>query len=624
MTDKEFDTLKDELYELDPNNDFHSNIGIGVNSGWKKAKHKIAMGSLNKVQNYEEFMKWSNTINDAFYVIMDKLDGISINLQYNAGVLVDAITRGDGIIGESILSNVKQMKNVKHDLYNGFTGSLRGEIILLTEDFNTINDILKKDNAKPMANQRNASSGIAKRENGKFSEFLTILYYDIMNVDRKYLRENEKLNAIEQYGLRTCFYKTVGVEEVIDVYNEYENTKRNELNYEIDGLVIKADNLSLQESMGLLNNRPKAQIAFKFTSAKAIGKVIDVVFTIGNSRRLTPVIHIEPTKIGGVVVRKMTAHNIDFFNKLNLYENCMLNFKRSNDVIPIPLNVVEDNTLDNDKEYFKVPTNCPICNTILINENKYFICPNDNCDGLLIGNLKTWIKKIDIKDIGESIINLLYNTGKVKEPADFYKLEVGDIAGLERLGVKTATKILRHLKEKTSLTIPQLLGSLNITNFSTSRVEMLIEHGYNTLDDIMLGTVNEFIKVKGIEENIATQIVSGLKAKRMVVENLLDVGIKIIEPVKIEVEDGMLSGQSFCFTDAINKTDENGKRYTRNMMSGLVLENGGRTEKSIKKGLCFLVQADPNSVSSKTKKAVNIGVEILSEDSFFEMIDKGE
>jgi len=336
LTDAEYDALKDEYDILCPNDKW---IGASVpeDSEWKKASHVIPMHSLNKVKLENEFIEWDDKIGDRFYVVSEKCDGSSIGLQYDNGNLDDGITRGDGKIGESILQNVIKMQNVRRKI-PGFTGSLRGEIVLFADDFEAVNEILKKRGKKQLENPRNAANGIAKRLNGEFSEFLTVLYYDITG---DFKTEEEKFLYIEnELHLKACFWKKGTMQEVIAVYNEYVASKREIILYDIDGLVIAANNIELQKRHGNKGLNPKAKIAWKFPSIRKTAKVINVTWESGKNRRITPLIHIEPTRIGGITARKMTGHNINFFRKLGLYKGCTLLFERANDILPMPIKVI--------------------------------------------------------------------------------------------------------------------------------------------------------------------------------------------------------------------------------------------------------------------------------------------
>jgi DNA ligase (NAD+) len=252
----------------------------------------------------------------------------------------------------------------------------------------------------------------------------------------------------------------------------------------------------------------------------------------------------------------------------------------------------------------------------------YLMCTNDACIGLRIGNLYKWIKALKIMDISDKTIELLVNKGLVKEPCDFYKLKAEQIQVLERMGERSAKKIVENFGSGMEIPLDTFVDGLNIANFSGSRAELLIESGYNTIGKMLNVKVSDLIKIKGIETKTANAIVDGLKSKENIINNLLDVGIKIIveEKEEIKMASNKLAGKSFCFTGGINRVDDDGKRFTRERMQALVMENGGSVMDSVKKGLTYLVQADPSSQSSKTKKAEELEVQIVSEANFFKMI----
>jgi DNA ligase (NAD+) len=622
ITDEEFDLLKDRFKKLYPTDEFLKQIGAPVRvTEWKKAQHSIPMTSLNKVNLVDEFIKWSNEIGDKNYVIMDKCDGISIAINYNNGILVKAITRGDGQIGEDITNNVVRMKNVRVNiprLYNhpGFTGSFRGEINLFNDDFELLNNSLRLQNEKTMSNPRNAASGIAKKYSGEHSEYLTVLYYDCTG---NWNTEEEKLKWIESQGLKTCFWTKCSTDECIKIYNDYELSKRAKTNYDIDGLVIRANNIALQKHHGMLGENPKAQIAWKFTSMKAQTEIIDIDWSRGNNMRITPVAILNPVKLGGVMVKRASLHNMDIFNSFNLGRGDIVLVKRANDVIPQICEVIKHNS--NIK--FKPPLSCPQCKEELVQDDKNLICPNTQCRGVLLGNLNKWVDSLDIMDISEKTLELLYNVDMVREPADLYKLTIENVADLQGMGEKSATTLVNHIDAKKELDLATFIDGLNIPNFSKSRCELLIGAGFDTLEKQQAAKEKDLCNVKGVDVKVAESIVYGLSAKKITINNLLKV-ITIIEPKQKEqvvMSSNKLKGHLVCFTGGINRiNEETNKEYTRPQMWELVEKNGGVVEKSVTKNTTDLVMADPSSNSSKVLKARDKGVNILSEVSFFKLI----
>ena len=613
ITDYEFDTLKDNLESLDPSNPFLSQIGAPVKiSSWKKAKHSIGMTSLNKVNISEEFFKWCDS-NDVTDLIMeDKLDGISIDLEYSDGTLLKAITRGDGIEGEDIYENVKKMQNVKLKI-EGFSGCIRGEIFLFQEDFERVNEIAKKNGDRQLSNPRNGAGGIAKRHDGKYSEYNSILYYDITDNNKDFETEEEKMEMITYFGLPVCFYKKVTRFRAEEIYKNYEKSLRVTTPYDIDGLVIKVNNIQKQIDLGEKGGKPAGQIAWKFTSMKAETIIEGMEWSIRN-KHVTPIALLKSVSLGGVNVARASCHNISIFKELDMGVGDKVLISRRNDVIP----QIEE-VLESKGKKFQDPTNCPSCHEWLKIEGKFLTCVNDVCGAGAVGNLVKWLEALDVKDVGRKTIENLFDAELIKYPSDYYTLKKEDITSLERMGEKSADKILSELESHREVELPSFIKGLNISMFSRSRAETLVEAGLDTLEKMQKANLKELVLIDGIEEKTALKIIEGMEEKKIEIERLLKY-ITFKEAEEVEMESSNLIDTSFCFTGAIQKLDSNGKRFTRGMMEKLVLENGGSISK-VKRGLTYLVMADPNSTSSKVAKAFKLGVKLLSEESFFKMLN---
>jgi len=626
ITDEEFDSLKDEFEKLYPDDPFLNTIGSEVarSSEWEKATHKIPMGSLNKVMNEAEFNKWAEQIESL--CVSEKLDGISIDLEYESSNLVKAITRGDGIEGEDITKNVKRMQNVKSKFnFLNFTGSVRGEIILKQHDFETIAEIQKQRDEKPIKNLRNGASGIAKRYDGKYSEYLSIIYFDVTgNFDTK----SEKFSFIETEleiptSLVVNFTNHINVQiftvnDVKRVYQEYENARRPALDYEIDGLVIEENNIKKYNELGELNKRPRGAVAFKFKSLKKETKVKDIIWQLGNSGRITPVALLEPVQMGGVEVKRATLHNFEIFKNLQLSAGSDVLVSRRGDVIPYIEKVVsyQRGSLPFEPIKFCPECGCPV-SPQYSPHGKFLVCPNENCDGAMIGNLIKWSVKSGMQSegIGSKTIEKLYEAGFLVEPSDFYTTSTENIELLEGFGKRSAQLFVDNVNRHREISLADFIGGLNIENFGSSMAKLLVKEGYDTIEKIENITFNELVKIKGIEEKTANVFLNGINKKVNIIKNLLMDGVKIMET------NGKLSGKSFCFTGAVQATDENGERYKRAVLESLVKENGGEV-KSVSGGLTYLVQADPTSQSGKTNKALNLGVEIISDVDFLQMVGK--
>lgn len=274
------------------------------------------------------------------------------------------------------------------------------------------------------------------------------------------------------------------------------------------------------------------------------------------------------------------------------------------------------------KEYFTHPKTCPSCNHPTEVEGKFLICPNDGCVALYLGNLQKWIVKNEIMDISFATIEKLYHSGKVIIPSHFYHLTIDDFIGLDGLGAKSGKKIIDQLTSKKEIDLPTFIGGLNMASFSNSQCEKLVKAGYDNLDKLFKLTEEDLCKIPGIKNAIAQKILNGLEQKKPIIQKLLDVGITVKKNagLNIQYKSQKLSGMSFVFTGAIDKKNEAGERYTREDLQKMVVENGGENHTSVKKGTSFLVQADPSSSSTKTKKALELGTKILGENQFFKLL----
>lgn len=331
ISDDAFDALRDELEELAPDSPVLAKVGSeSLAEGWDKAAHTIPMGSQAKVNSAEEFLKWAERTGAERFACEDKLDGLSLEVKYVDGRFVAGITRGDGFEGEDITRNVAKMQNVPAALPVGVTCSLRGEIILPLSTFDA-------KYAGEYKNPRNAAAGIARRLDGTNSEDLVVKYFDVIIEGREFKTEEDKLCYITtRMGLEVAtFFVPLTAEQVVKLYEKYQADIRDTLDWEIDGLVVKCNDIQTQEDLGTTNdNRPRGQVAIKFASRKKVTYLEDVVWEVGNTGRLTPVAIVEPVNLSGVTISRVTLHNVEEFEKHKLFRGAPVLISRANDVIP--------------------------------------------------------------------------------------------------------------------------------------------------------------------------------------------------------------------------------------------------------------------------------------------------
>jgi len=598
ITDAEFDALVDELRGLRPDSEAVTDIGAPVPvSEWKKAQHGFVMGSLDKVNFPQELHEWAaayNTLPPTRSIpplfVTEKLDGISIHLRYEDGNLVQAITRGDGTTGEDITQNVRRMKGVMQTLLD-FTGSIRGEIVLLKSDHKT--------HFPDYANPRNAASGISKRYDGKGCEHLTVIVYEV--VDGHFETEEDQFRWLHGVGFQTPQWGVPSTPQgVVDVWNYYQNGTRYSLDYDIDGLVVRVLYLDRQRSFGDKDGRPRAAVAFKFPSVAQETTLKSILWQVGGTGRLTPVAVFEPVSLMGATVTNASLYNLRYIRELGVTEGSRIKVVRANDVIPRVTEVVTQTP-----NAITVPTNCPVCGHDVQPDGEYLVCQNEaTCPAQAVGRIKRYIAALDIKEWGDVLIEKLVTEGHVRTPADLYRLTPETLAGLERSSPLIANKLIVSLRSCTELPLPTLLGSLSIPGCAVSTIQTVCDAGYDNWDKVKTITLPQLLAISGLGPVKANALRGWLAdVGESLVGDLLSVGVTL----KGKVE-GRLTGQSFCFTGSMQNK--------RADLEALVEANGGVVKSSVGKGLTYLVISDPNSTSSKAVAARKVGTRCIGEEEF--------
>ncbi len=593
VSDQVYDAWIDELTMLKPDSSAITFIGAPPVSEWKKVAHNTPMGSLNKINTEEELNDWLNTINNENVLVTEKLDGISINLKYENGKFIQGITRGDGNIGEDITSNVIKMQGLAKTLLESFTGPIRGEIVLT-----------KTDHQKyfpEYSSPRNAASGIAKRYDGTGSEHLTILCYKVSD-GKDFKLESEQFAWLQQQGFIVPNWLVTDNPQKI--WNKYQGGKRDSLNYDIDGLVITANDVALQLSLGEKDSRPKGSIAYKFAAITRESILRDIVWQVGGSGRITPVGIFDEVNILGAKITQACLHNVANINKLKLDIGAKILVARANDVIPFI-----DSTITPTKSIACAPDKCPNCGTKTRMDGEYLICPNTGgCSAQLIGRVKRYVNVLDVKEWGDGLVEKLVEAGLVKDIYDLYKLNIKDLSEIERMGEKSAKKVLETLWGKNPISLENLLGSLSIPLCGPTMIRLVMDAGHDTWNKIVKAEKKDFEVIAGFGPIKAEALYSWLhNGGKELVDNILGAGVKIKEIIM-----GTLTGMSFCFTGAM--------MHKRGELEELVKEAGGIVKSSVGKGLSYLVIADPNSTSGKAQAARKNGTKCISEVEFLKMV----
>jgi len=624
MDDHTYDTLEEILRLKLPNHRIFTKVGHpNFDTSFDKLAHIMPMGSQNKVTNIADLvhyfeLKFNNLNNyssplvkrgiEGGFIVQPKCDGISVELIYKNSVLINAITRGDGQIGDVITQNIVKMKNfIKNP--KDFTGSVRCEIMVTKKDFEKLNQhvgthynaFLPNNDTIFYSNPRNAASGLSQRLDSKYSEYCSLYAVDIYpNLPTV----NDEIKFLQQLGFTTVESTLChNFNQIENIYQQFLIKNRNDYPFEIDGLVIKINDNKLAQSLGNKNNRPKHQVAYKFPASTNTSTILNITWQVGPMGAITPVAQIEPIELSGAIVTFASLANHDLIIKKNINVGDIIEVTRRGDVIPhiekVVTKVIED--------HITIPTVCPSCNTILIKKSKLLRCPNTkNCLGQIIGSLNLFCHTLDILGLSDKTIQKLYNAKKITVPGDFYKLTAKDIAPLDNLGEKSAKNIINQIQNKKEITLKQVFDSAIIPNFSGARIQQLITEGYDTPEKLLNLNIDELVKIKGFQITLAQKIIDGINLRRVWINSILS-------QVKIQfvIRNLKFTNLSFCITGTLTQP--------RQKLIDIIESNGGKFLSSVTSNTNYLICNEP-SKSDKYLSAIKSNIPIITESEFSTLV----
>jgi len=483
-----------------------------------------------------------------------------------------------------------------------FGGAIRGEIVLSKADFDKINSTLPDDQ---YSNARNAAAGISRRLDGKYCQYLMILPYDIVETGKDH-DENQKLEVLKSLGFKVPTQVVGDVNKMVWAFSEMKK-KREGYPIGLDGMVVKVCSSEIQKSAGVVNNRPKAMIAWKFDPPGAVTKLEKVTFDIGRTGVVTPLGWVEPAKIDGSVIRKVTLHNIAEIQSLGIGIGDLVTLVKRGDVIPKIETVLESQGVP-----IEIPTRCPSCDSMLDNDDIRLMCRNPHCPKKSFNRIMNWVKVTEIDGFGEALAEALQEAGKLNHIRDIYNLKVEDIASLEGWGHKSAKTILESIGKTRSLSAIKFLAGIGIPGISFRTSEELMRH-FRSVPKLRVVTAEEIKELRGFSDISASAIVKGLDEYWSDIESLMEyILISSIgdEASRLPEKTGPLSGMSFCFTGAMSKP--------RPVFQKMVEDLGGVSSSTVVRNLTYLV-CNEDKGSSKSQKAKQYGVKIISEQEFLAM-----
>ncbi|GHU25503.1 DNA ligase [Spirochaetia bacterium] len=597
ITDVEFDALWDELKRIAPESPVVRRIGADDTDGFPKARHLIPMGSQEKSANPDEFCAWASKLNLPAFVVQYKLDGASLELQYENGLLSKAVTRGDGIIGDDISANARKMAGVRIKLDIPFTGGIRGEVLM--------SHSVWQEKYTDKANCRNAANGLMRRKDGSGCEDLTLIVYDAAasNDDNFFQTERDKMKWLQARGFNVVeMVELTTVDEIIQ-FRDSIAQNRAALPFDIDGLVVKDPQT---DQTDLRRARPERQIAFKFELEHAISTLIAVEWN-ETGATYTPVAVIEAVRLAGTTVQRASLNNPDQVRGLGLRIGSKVFVVKRGEIIPKIEGVApgEPGTED-----IVIPVTCGTCGTALVDAGTRLYCPNPACPKLNLHRLQKWVNVLDIRELGDKLLRQLFDSGFVSTIPDLYSLTVEQLSELDRMGEKSGEKVIRNIKSPRDISLAAFVAGFDLDGVGELVMEKVVTAGFDTLEKVRAASVAELSGIYGLGDITAQTIFEGIRATALEMDHTLAAGIiSIAAPAG----DLPLRGLSFCFTGEL-------VLMKRNAAEEKVKSLGASVKSSVIKGLSYLVTNDPESGSSKNQKAQKMGIPIVDEQEFLKII----
>lgn len=632
ISDSEYDSLVRELSQLEKDfpefsrKDFLTHkVGGSPSNLFAPVTHKIPMLSLDNVfdnQELEDFFTRNTKEILSNYVCEMKIDGLAVSLIYENGKFIQGATRGDGKTGEDITENLRAIKSIP-DVLNKFPAGrveIRGEVLMTLDSFNKLNSEREENGENPFANPRNAAAGSlrqsAKNNNIISKRGLDFFAYYLVEAENFGIKtQTDALNYISEMGLpvqkawKTC----ENLNEVFDFINHWHNERFN-LNYVTDGVVVKINDLTKWNIIGATSHAPRWAIAFKYPPEEALTKILDIKISIGRTGALTPVAILEPVRLAGTVVKRAGLHNFDEIKRKDIRIFDTVRVRKAAEIIPEIISV-EKNSRSGNEKIFEIPTHCPACNSEIVRlpGEVAFRCPNRaSCPAQLKEAIKYFASRdgMNIKGIGNRLSLQLVENGRVKILSDIYELKIDDISGFNRMGVKLAQKILDEIQASKNRPLASLIASLGIRYIGKNAAELLAQH-FKSLDAIKNADESEIADINGIGAVSAKSVKSFFndEANLELLRRFKALGVRTSD--SNNVFNGKLSGKTFVFTGTMTN-------LTRDDASDKVKFLGANVSNSVSSKTDYVVVGD--KPGSKYDKALKLGITILNEQEFFELL----
>lgn len=629
MSDFEYDQMFAELKKLEEENPLFitpdsptQRVG-SVSEKFFPHKHKYRLYSLDNTYEYEDLEDWYKKIVKEYggqeLVCELKIDGLAMALTYENGIFVRGVTRGDGVTGEDITNNLKTIKAIPLKLFEPVSVEVRGEVYMPKESFEKLNEENLKNGEKLFANPRNAAAGsirqldssiTAKRDLSMFC-YTAIFTGEVKNPPKTHydsIMYLKKLGFKVNPNVKLC----KNADEAVQYCKEWDE-KRFGLDYATDGVVIKVNDLLVQQEMGFTSRAPKWATAFKFPPEEVTTKLLTIEESVGKTGAITPIAILEPVQLGGSTVGRASLHNFDEVGRLDVRIGDRVYIKKAAEIIPKVVKVIED------EEHYKLPEytppkECPSCHSELhIHDGEVNLyCDNADCPAKRCAKIEFWVSKdaMDIDKVGPSVIEQLYNKCFIKTPVDLYKLTMQDFMQLDLVKEKSAYNMYTAIQESKNKPLSRMLTAFTIKNVGKETAGVLANE-FGTLENLMNASEEDLSKVEGVGEVIAKDIYEFFRKPENIqmIEELKSLGVEPSPPVQ-NISDEF-KGKTFVLTGTL-------QNMTRDEASEKIKQMGGKTSSSVSKNTSYVVAGE--NAGSKLDKAQKLGVIILTEDDFLNMI----
>ena len=624
----ELDTLEKKFPALITEESPTQRVGSDIRNEFRQYDHQYPMLSLSNTYNEDELSDFNQKAEKAAggsveYVCELKFDGASISLTYRNGTLVRALTRGDGTKGDDVTPNARTIRSIPLRI----TGKnipeefiTRGEILMPRAVFEKLNNERIREELPPFANPRNAASGTLKMLDPRIvaSRGLDCMFYFLLSEDLPHETHYDNLMEAMKWGFRVpdSIRLCRGLEEVTGFINDWESKRKN-LPFDIDGVVVKVNSLSLQEKLGYTAKSPRWAIAYKYRAEQVLTRLLSVSYQVGRTGTITPVANLEPVFLAGSTVKRASLHNADQIALLDLHLSDMVYVEKGGEIIPKIVGVDYSSRNDTSQE-IKFIENCPECGTPLIRtegEANHF-CPNYlHCPPQIKGRIEHFIsrKAMNIDGLGEETVDLLFNNKLISNYADLYDLVAEQLIPLERMGEKSAMNIIKSIKNSISVPYSRVLYALGIRHVGET-VAKTIAESYRSIDELMKATDDELTSIPEIGPKISSSIISFFADKDniLIINRLRSYGLKLSdEDKKISISD-RLKGKSIVISGVF-------KEHSREEYKKIIEKNGGKNSTSLSGNTSFILAGEEMGPSKK-EKASELGIPLLSESEFLKLI----